>query len=173
MIRKHHKVIEYGRKLDLTDLKKDPIVVFQWKLDPYFTMFMCFIFPSAVSYIGWNEDPMIGFFVAGCLRYCLVLHKVWLVNSAAHLYGSHPYDDSINPSENQIVAFLSAGEGWHNWHHKFPYDYAASEFGIFQQYNPTKLFIDICAFLGLATNRKRALNAWQSLKERKAEKEKI
>ena len=50
---------------------------------------------------------MIGFFVAGCLRYCLVLHETWLVNSAAHLNGIRPYDDSINPAENRIVAFLA------------------------------------------------------------------
>lgn len=52
------------------------------------------------------------------------------------------------------------GEGWHNWHHKYPFDYAASEFGIDKQFNPTKLFIDTCAYLGLATDRKRATGAW-------------
>ena len=171
MVRKHEKVIEYGCKLDLADLKKDQIVMFQRRFDPYFSLFMCFIFPSLVSYLGWNEDPIISFFVAGCLRYCLVLHNTWLVNSAAHLYGSHPYDNSINPAENRCVAVLSVGEGWHNWHHKFPYDYAASEFGISGQFNPTKVFIDICAFFGLVTNRKRALNSWQLLKEKKLRNE--
>ena len=171
LIRKNEKVIESGRKLDLADMKKDPIVMFQRHLDPYFSMFMCFIFPSLVSYLGWNEDPITSFFVVSCLRYCLTLHETWLVNSAAHLFGSHPYDDSINPAENPLVAFCSVGEGWHNWHHKFPYDYAASEFGISAQFNPTKVFIDICAFFGLVTNRKRALNSWQLLKEKKVRNE--
>ena len=153
----------------MTDMEKDPIVMFQRKLDPYFALFMCFVFPVLISKFFWNEDPVISFFVAGCLRYVLVLHNTWMVNSAAHIYGDHPYDKSINPAENKLVAFLSVGEGWHNWHHKFPYDYAASEFGISSQFNPTKLFIDICAFFGLAMNRKRALKVWETMKQKKLE----
>ncbi|RHY72864.1 hypothetical protein DYB34_011674, partial [Aphanomyces astaci] len=64
------------------------------------------------------------------------------------------------------VAFFAMGEGWHNWHHVFPYDYAASEFGISAQWNPTKLFIDTMAKLGLVTDRKRALQAWEGRKAR-------
>lgn len=58
------------------------------------------------------------------------------------------------------------GEGWHNWHHKYPFDYAASEFGIDKQFNPTKLFIDVCVSLGLASECKRATGAWSKLKVR-------
>ena len=59
------------------------------------------------------------------------------------------------------------GEGWHNWHHKYPYDYAASEFGVMKQFNPTKLFIDTCCVLGLASECKRATGAWSKLKMKK------
>ncbi len=49
------------------------------------------------------------------------------------------------------------GEGWHNFHHSFPYDYAAGEWGIDSGvWNPTKLFLDLMAALGLVTDRKRA-----------------
>ena len=44
------------------------------------------------------------------------------------------------------------------------YDYAASEFGIGSQFNPTKLFIDGAAALGLVWNRKRATSAWERSK---------
>jgi len=54
-----------------------------------------------------------------------------------------------------LVSILAVGEGWHNWHHKYPFDYAASELGVLAQYNPTKLFIDTCAKLGLVWNRRR------------------
>ena len=53
-----------------------------------------------------------------------------------------------------IVPFLSSGEGFHNYHHTFPYDYATSEFGM--KLNLTTCFIDLMCFLGLATDRKRA-----------------
>ena len=118
----------------------------------------------------WNESILASYLVAGCLRYCVVLHGTWLVNSAAHLYGSHPYDPAINPAENRYVAYVSVGEGWHNWHHTFPYDYAASEFGADFQFNPTKIFIDICAYIGLVTERKRALDVWHILKAKHMKK---
>ena len=86
------------------------------------------------------------------------------MNSAAHLFGDHPYDTSIYSAENPLVSLGALGEGWHNWHHKYPFDYAASEFGIEKQFNPTKLFIDVCVFLGLASDCKRATGAWTKLK---------
>ncbi|KAG5308846.1 ACOD desaturase, partial [Acromyrmex insinuator] len=33
----------------------------------------------------------------------------------------------INPTENQWVSFVAAGEGSHNYHHVFPWDYKTSE----------------------------------------------
>ena len=63
------------------------------------------------------------------------------------------------------MAIGAIGEGWHNWHHKYPYDYATSEHGIFSQYNPTKLFIDTGAMLGVIWDRKRATSAWLRLKQ--------
>merc|ERR1712023_461988 len=104
--------------------------------------------------------------VAGALRYCVVLHFTWLVNSAAHLYGSRPYDPASNPAENGWVSIAAIGEGWHNWHHAFPFDYAASEFGVLMQFNPTKLFIDACASLGFAWDLKRATGMWDLRKQK-------
>lgn len=106
--------------------------------------------------------------VAGFVRYVWVLHCTWLVNSAAHLWGARPYDPKSNPAENFFVAIASIGEGWHNWHHKFPFDYAASEYGILGGYwNPTKLFIDAFATFGLVTNRKTATEMWKREKQRR------
>jgi len=60
--------------------------------------------------------------------------------------------------------FGSCYDDRHNWHHKYPFDYAASEFGVGKQFNPTKLFIDVCCLLGLASDCKRATGAWAKLK---------
>jgi len=170
LVKKNPKVIEAGKKLDLSDLEKDPLVMFQKRMDPFFSQFVCFVLPSLVSFYLWDESFVASYFVE-VLRYVMVLHGTWLVNSAAHIYGDHPYDKTINPAENRFVAWCSIGEGWHNWHHKFPYDYAASEFGADRQMNPTKIFIDICAFLGVVTDRKRALNAWEMLKKKQLDSE--
>ena len=167
-LKKHPAVKEASSKLDYQDLLEDPVVVFQKRYDPWFNLFMCFVLPGALCML-WGDDFWNGFFVAGALRYIFVLHNTWLVNSAAHLYGDHPYDPSIWPAENPLVAFLAIGEGWHNWHHKYPFDYAASEFGIDKQFNPTKLFIDTCCLLGLASERKRATGAWHKLRSQREE----
>jgi len=32
-------------------------------------------------------------------------------------------------TEAPIVSLLAMGEGWHNYHHVFPWDYKTGEFG--------------------------------------------
>lgn len=70
------------------------------------------------------------------------------------MWGHRPYDKTINPRQNALVVLGAVGEGFHNYHHTFPYDYAASEYGI--KYNLTTMFIDAMAWLGLAYDRKTA-----------------
>jgi len=159
-VKKHPEVVRVGKTLDFSDLLEDPVVMFQKKLDPWFAFYMCFVFPAHVAGKFWGESFWPAFFVAGALRYITVMHFTWLVNSAAHLMGDHPYDLLSYPAENPVVALLSVGEGWHNWHHKYPFDYAASEFGVSSQFNPSKLFIDLMAACGLVWGRKRGTAAW-------------
>lgn len=163
LVKKHKDIVEAGKKLNFDDLLEDPVVVFQKKLDPWINLFMCFVFPGLVCML-WGDNFWNGYWTAGALRYICVLHFTWLVNSAAHFFGDRPYDPSIWSAENPAVALVSMGEGWHNWHHKYPFDYAASEYGVTTQFNPTKLFIDTCCALGLASERKRATGAWSKLR---------
>lgn len=44
---------------------------------------------------------------------------------------------------------MTLGEGWHNFHHKFPRDYRASEYPAYW-FNTTKAFIDFFAWIGWA-----------------------
>lgn len=76
-----------------------------------------------------------------------------------------PYDAKELATENRITTLLTLGEGWHSWHHAFAHDYAASELGALQQFNPTKVFIDLCATFGLAYGRKRATTMWEARKQ--------
>jgi fatty-acid desaturase len=49
-----------------------------------------------------------------------------------------------------LAAFLFlifAGEGWHNYHHVYPWDYKTAESPRYW-FNPTLLFIDVAAMLG-------------------------
>lgn len=131
-------------------------MMWQLRLSPGFNHSMCFLLPALVASWAWHESFFKGLLTAGFLRYCFVLHMTWLVNSAAHMYGERPYNPAIFAAENPFVSAGSLGEGWHNWHHTYPYDYAASELGISRQFNPTKAWIDLFALLGWVTERKRA-----------------
>ncbi|GBO17776.1 hypothetical protein AVEN_59179-1 [Araneus ventricosus] len=41
--------------------------------------------------------------------------------SAAHKYGVQPFDKYIEARENPVAALLAVSEGWHNYHHVFPW----------------------------------------------------
>lgn len=53
-----------------------------------------------------------------------------------------------------FLGFVTIGEGWHNYHHAFPWDYRASELG--SALNVTGFLIDILANFGLIYDRKEA-----------------
>ncbi|XP_012502599.1 PREDICTED: stearoyl-CoA desaturase 5 [Propithecus coquereli] len=152
-VRKHRDVIEKGRKLDVTDLLADPVVRFQRKYYKVSVVLMCFVVPTLVPWYTWGESLWNSYFLASILRYAVSLNVTWLVNSAAHMYGNRPYDRNISPRQNPLVTLGAIGEGFHNYHHTFPFDYSASEFGL--NFNPTTWFIDFMCWLGLATDRKQ------------------
>ena len=141
------------KTLDYSDLKADPVVMFQRRMHPWLDMFMAFILPPLIACYGWGEDYWNALFVCGFLRFIITLHITFCVNSFAHFFGDRPYDPNTYPADNKWVALVAAGEGWHNWHHKYPYDYAASEFGALKQFNTAKIFIDFFAAIGLVTDR--------------------
>ncbi|KAF4792145.1 Stearoyl-CoA desaturase 5 [Turdus rufiventris] len=153
-VRKHRDVIEKGRKLDFTDLLEDPVVRFQRKYYKSSVVLMCFVIPTVVPWYLWGESLWNAYFLASILRYTISLNVTWLVNSAAHMYGNRPYDKNINPRQNTLVTLGAIGEGFHNYHHTFPFDYSASELGL--KFNPTTWFIDFMFWLGLVTDRKQA-----------------
>uniref|UniRef100_A0A4W5K7C8 Stearoyl-CoA desaturase 5 n=1 Tax=Hucho hucho TaxID=62062 RepID=A0A4W5K7C8_9TELE len=153
-VRKHRDVIEKGKKLDVTDLLADPVVQFQRKYYKTSVLIMCFLVPTMVPWYFWGETLWNSYFLASILRYTVSLNVTWLVNSAAHMYGNRPYDQNISPRENRWVTFGAIGEGFHNFHHTFPFDYSTSEFGL--RFNPTTCFIDLMCWMGLASNRKKA-----------------
>jgi stearoyl-CoA desaturase (delta-9 desaturase) len=45
-------------------------------LDPWFALFMCFVFPGLVCTL-WGDNFWNGYWVAGGLRYIVVLHFTW------------------------------------------------------------------------------------------------
>jgi len=155
MVRKHPEVMRQGAKTDLSDLLRDPVVRFQRKYYLRLVALFTFAIPTLVPVLVWGESLLYAFLVAGCFKYTCTLHCTWLVNSAAHMWGMHPYEEGINPAENHFVAFAALGEGWHNYHHVFPWDYRAAELPGYVG-NLTTGFIDFFSTLGWAYNFKTA-----------------
>ena len=153
LVDKNAAVLKAGKIQNMEDMEADWTVMLQ-ENNKWMNWVFSWIVPATICNIlgdtYWN-----GFFIAGMLRYVFVLHATWCVNSIAHFYGQRPYNEKINPSENVLVSIMTGGEGYHNWHHVFPYDYSASEWGLPYQFNPTKLFIDFMASIGQVTSRKR------------------
>ncbi|XP_076673437.1 acyl-CoA Delta-9 desaturase-like isoform X1 [Andrena cerasifolii] len=155
MSRKHPDVMEKGKGVDMSDLEKNPVLAFQRRYYVALVLLLCFFIPTAVPVLCWNETWSNAFFVSTILRQVFGLNAAWLVNSAAHLYGNKPYDKFINPTQNKIANLFTFGEGWHNYHHVFPWDYKAAELGNYR-FNGTTAFIDFFAKIGWAYDLKMA-----------------
>lgn len=122
--------------------------MFQKKFFVPLTTLTCFVIPTYIPIAYFGETFYTAWNIT-LLRYILTLHATWLVNSAAHIWGFRPYDSSINPAENKLVSIITPGEGWHNFHHIFPFDYKAAELGDYK-HNFSTAFIDFFAWLGWA-----------------------
>ncbi|XP_054736188.1 acyl-CoA Delta-9 desaturase-like [Anastrepha obliqua] len=154
LCKKHPQVKAKGKGMDLSDLRADPILMFQKKYYMILMPILCFLVPTMTSMYLWNESFINSWFVVAMFRWCFTLNVTWLVNSAAHKFGGKPYDRFINPSENKSVAFFAFGEGWHNYHHVFPWDYKTAELGDYSL-NLTTAFIDFFAKIGWAYDLKQ------------------
>ena len=154
LMKKHPEVFEKGRKIPLDDLLADPVVYWQKKFYKPLAIFVCFVLPTVIPVVCWNESLTVAYFVPAILRYIFTLHVTWLVNSVAHMWGYKKYDKRINPVENILVSIGAVGEGFHNYHHTFPQDYATSEYGM-AYFNLTKAFIDFMALIGQAYDRNK------------------
>lgn len=136
---------------DVADLDADPIIRWQHKYYPLIAFTMAFVFPTLVAGLGWG-DWRGGYFYAGVARLVFVHHATFCVNSLAHWLGETSFDDRNTPKDHFITAFVTMGEGYHNFHHEFPQDYRNAI--LFYQYDPTKWLIKICSLVGLAYDLK-------------------
>ncbi|XP_056637931.1 acyl-CoA Delta-9 desaturase-like [Diorhabda sublineata] len=152
--KKHPLVKEKGKTIDMSDLEADYLVMFQKRWIFVLFPMISVVFPTAVPMYLWNETFRNSFLISFVLRYVVVLNHTWTVNSLAHIYGNKPFDKNILASENSFVSALTGGEGWHNYHHVFPWDYRAAEYGT--SFSLTTMFIEFARNIGAAHNLKTA-----------------
>lgn len=111
LVKPHPDVKTFSRTIDMSDLKADPYVMFQHG-NHNFCIILSIVASTLIPWIFLNESLKVSFFYFFLNRYVIILHFTWLVNSAAHFYGSKPYDTRISSTENKLLSFYALGEGF-------------------------------------------------------------
>lgn len=130
------------------DLKKDPVVMFQHK--HYLPLVLGLNFGAPILLGLWHGDLIGMMLLAGVARLSISHHLTFFINSLAHVWGKQPYSDKNTSKDNPVIALLTFGEGYHNYHHSFQRDYRNAI--KWWQYDPTKWLIRSLNLLGLAKN---------------------
>jgi stearoyl-CoA desaturase (Delta-9 desaturase) len=137
--------------IEAPDLMKNKWVKIQHDYYLFWAIGVGYIFPLLIG-VSLGE-PLLGLILGGGLRIFLTQQSTFLVNSLSHTLGRTPYSTSQTAKDSFIVTLLTHGEGYHNFHHKFQFDYRN---GIrWYHWDPTKWSIQIASLIGLAKSLKQ------------------
>ena len=138
----------------VADLLKSPMLRFQ---DKYYGYLVVLTNVIALLGIGALFDNYYGAFIFGVLGRMFFLHHcTWFINSLAHTWGERPFCQELSAVDNYIIALLTFGEGYHNYHHTFAQDYRN---GIrWYHFDPTKWLIWTLNKCGLAKQLRTVQN---------------
>jgi stearoyl-CoA desaturase (delta-9 desaturase) len=136
----HHKF------QNVPDLLKDKLVRWQDKWYLALVVGVSFVLPTL---LGLFDGRWLGHFLfAGVLRIVVVHHMTFFINSAAHIYGTKPFDLDNSARDNWLLSPLTFGEGYHNFHHKFQADYRNGV--AWYNFDMTKWWISFFRMMGWA-----------------------
>jgi stearoyl-CoA desaturase (delta-9 desaturase) len=136
---------------NIADLKKDKLLVFQHRYYVPLALAANIGLPVAAGLVFHDLWGML--ILAGVLRLVWSHHVTFFINSLAHMWGSRPYTDDNTARDNPVLAVITYGEGYHNFHHIFTHDYRN---GVrWWQWDPTKWMIAALQLPGLTRRLKR------------------
>ncbi|MBI4432564.1 MAG: fatty acid desaturase [Candidatus Omnitrophica bacterium] len=136
---------------NVKDLQKDALVAHQHRHYLVWALLAGFVLPVAIG--AWMGHALATLLITVCVRLVLVHHATFCINSLSHTFGKTPYDARSTARDNWFVALLTNGEGYHNFHHRFPTDYRN---GVrWYHWDPSKWTIAVLAHLGWAWDLKR------------------
>lgn len=140
---------------NVLDLQKSKMVMHQHYYYSIWSVGAGIIIPMLIGFaIG---RPLGVFILSVCLRLTLVLHSAFFINSFAHTFGHQAFGDRTTARDHWLGAFLTNGEGYHNFHHRFPNDYRN---GIrWFHWDPSKWFIFLLSKVGQTSGLKRTPQA--------------
>ncbi len=137
---------------NVKDLRRSRLVSHQHDHHALWSVSSGIVLPMLIAW--WIGHPLGGFILVVCLRLTIVLHSSFFVNSFAHTFGKKTYDHAQSARDNWIGALLTNGEGFHNFHHRFPADYRN---GVrWYHWDPSKWCIYLMSRAGFAWDLRRA-----------------
>lgn len=146
------------------DLLNDKLVAWQHKWVHAISFVVSFIVPTLIGYsyavVTGNILPAVGalggFLIPGVARVVMVQHATFCINSLCHMIGRQPYSTDHSARDSWVAAIFTMGEGYHNYHHEFAWDYRN---GVKPwQLDPSKWIIWTLSKLGLTSGLKRVPN---------------
>ena len=152
---------------NVPDLKKDRLVMWQHRHIHLLAVLVSFVLPAVIGWI-WNGaiGALGGFLIAGVARVTVLQHCTFLINSACHTLGRQPYSDRCSARDSHLLALFTFGEGYHNYHHEFQYDYRN---GVKPwEFDPTKWIIWTLSKTRLTGNLRRV--AVEKVRQAQAER---
>ena len=133
------------------DLQKDRLAVWQHNYYVPLAFGVSFVLPTLIGFLvgGWVA-ALGAFLIAGVARVVFVHHMTFCINSLCHWIGERPYSTKCSARDSLLMAFFTFGEGYHNFHHEFQYDYRN---GVKPwHFDPTKWTIWLLHKVGLVKN---------------------
>ncbi len=136
---------------NIPDLLRDPLLQFQHKHYAALALGINFGLPFVLGYLTGDVWGVV--LLGGLARLVWSHHTTFFINSLAHIWGRRPYTDENTARDNDILALFTYGEGYHNYHHLFQFDYRN---GIrWYQFDPSKWLISSLSLVGLTSELKR------------------
>jgi len=139
---------------NVKELQQDALIRHQHRYYHLWATVSGFVTPML---LGLLTGHVLGaFLLSVCLRLIVVYHATFFINSICHMFGRSTYDIYATAKDNCFIAFLTFGEGYHNFHHRFAGDYRN---GVrWYQWDPSKWIIALLEKLGLAWDLRRVSN---------------
>ena len=138
---------------NVKDLQQSKIIMWQHRNIFVIGALSGLILPAVIGFAFAGIPGAVGCFVwAGLARVVFVHHGTFLINSAAHIWGTQPYSEENSSRDSFWLAFLTFGEGYHNFHHTFQADYRNGH--KWYHVDPSKWWIKSFKYVGLNSDLK-------------------
>jgi stearoyl-CoA desaturase (delta-9 desaturase) len=137
---------------NVRDLAADPLIMHQHRYYLPWAFTAGVLLPLA---IGAATGHVLGALLVGvAARLTFVHHSTFCINSVCHTFGRATYDIDSTARDHWLVALITFGEGYHNFHHRFASDYRN---GVrWYHWDPSKWMIALLCRAGLARELYRA-----------------